>query len=104
MKINKSELIGLLQGVSSYIEMTKTAAAPAMDSPRLEKAIGTLCDQGILLQEKRAQIIDSIQRDPNKMCDMLEKLASKVGSASLGAGDNNEVDPAGDEFAEFCLR
>jgi hypothetical protein len=104
----KEEFVSLLEGVSKYIEMTKEASntiSHNIDSSNLEGAIYSLCSNGLLPIEKRAQIIDDIKDDPNKICTLIEKLASRVGPSSLGDSDSTETDgrDASSIFEQFCL-
>ena len=107
VKVEKQALAGLLQGVRNYISLTKEASAPAasVDGSRVEEAIFALCENGLLPIQKRAEVIEGISQDPNRLCELLEKLASRVGPSSLGGGDTETVSGEDPElsFVDFCV-
>lgn len=101
------EFGAFLKAVSSFIEMSKEAsAAPTITHSRIDTVVDTLCAEGLIPTEKRAATADALRADPNKLCDLLEKLAKKTGPSSLGEGDvyNNDGGDASLAFAEFCVR
>ena len=105
------DLTNLLIGMSKYIGMTKEASVrqstneDTLDGSRLENAVEALCAQGLMAVEKRASVIESIQIDPNKICDLLEKIASRAGPSALGASDTESSDGSDPDadFEVFCL-
>lgn len=106
VKLPKAELMNVFQDVLNYIDMTKEASSsPTVDRSQVESAVYSLCQNGLMPVEKRAATVESLSRDPNKMCELLEKLASRIGPNSLGGGD--ELQTAGtnpeDDFVSFCI-
>lgn len=99
------DLRDLLVGMSDYIEMTKEASKPSVSPSKVEDAIYALCENGLLSVEKRAKLIDDIRVNPDTICELIEKLATRVGPSSLGDSDSMKTDGRDAErsFMEFCL-
>lgn len=102
----KAEFINVINNVLNYIDMTKEAShAPTVDRSMVESAVYSLCEHGLMPVEKRASTVEALSSDPNKMCELLEKLAHRVGPNSLGGGDEHQTagsDPESD-FVSFCI-
>ena len=106
LKVEKTALLTLLKNTKDYISMTKEASARStVEDSRVEEAIYSLCESGLVPLQKRAQVIDGILEDPNRLCDLLEKIASKVGPSTLGGGDSHTPDTNDAElsFVDFCI-
>ena len=103
VKVDKEALASFLGGVKNYVGLTKEAKV--VSDSRVEEAVYSLCESGLLPIQKRAEVIDGILQDPNRICDLLEKLASRVGPSSLGGGDTATVSGEDPElsFVDFCV-